>query len=63
MSLTEVALSLGTFCVLYVALGIVWGFLMLRYARRGLELEHDVPDAPDDADSSAPRAPAHHVLR
>jgi len=58
VSLAEVAISLGTFCGLYIALGIVWGFLMARYALRGLELEHDVPDAPDDAGSSAPRAPA-----
>jgi cytochrome d ubiquinol oxidase subunit I len=58
VSLAEVAISLGTFCVLYIALGIVWGFLMTRYALRGLELEHDVSDAPDDAGSSAPRAPA-----
>jgi cytochrome d ubiquinol oxidase subunit I len=58
VSFAEVAISLGIFWVLYIALGIVWGVLMTRYARRGLELEHDVTDAPDDPDSSAPRAPA-----
>jgi cytochrome d ubiquinol oxidase subunit I len=61
VSLAEVAISLGTFWVLYLALGIVWGFLMSRYARRGLELEangSDAPDGPDSPDSSAPRAPA-----
>ena len=35
VSLTEVALSLGTFWVLYIMLGIVWGFLMLAL-RRGV---------------------------
>jgi cytochrome d ubiquinol oxidase subunit I len=58
VSLPEVAISLGTFWVLYIALGIVWGFLMMRYARRGLDLEQDVSDAPDGPDSSEPRAPA-----
>jgi cytochrome d ubiquinol oxidase subunit I len=58
VSLAEVAFSLGIFWVLYIALGIVWGFLMLRYGRRGLELEHDELDALDDPDGSAPHAPA-----
>jgi cytochrome d ubiquinol oxidase subunit I len=58
VSLAEVAISLGTFWVLYLALGIVWAFLMLRYARRGLELDHDRPDPLDDPDGSAPRSPA-----
>jgi cytochrome bd-type quinol oxidase subunit 1 len=58
VSLTEVAISLGTFWVLYIALGIVWGFLMMRYARRDLELEQDVSDAPEGPDSHEPRAPA-----
>jgi cytochrome d ubiquinol oxidase subunit I len=58
VSLTEVAISLGTFWVLYVALGIVWGFLMTRYARRGLELADDVSDPPDGPGSSAPLSPA-----
>ena len=47
-----------SFWVLYIALGIVWGFLMTRYARRGLELEHEVPDAPTDAGCVPPRSPA-----
>jgi cytochrome d ubiquinol oxidase subunit I len=58
VSFAEVATSLGIFWVLYIALGIVWGFLMTRYARRGLELEADLTDTPDDPDSSTPRAPA-----
>jgi cytochrome d ubiquinol oxidase subunit I len=58
VSLTEVAISLGTFWVLYIALGFVWGFLMMRYARRGLELADDVSDPPDGPGGSAPLAPA-----
>jgi cytochrome d ubiquinol oxidase subunit I len=58
VSLAEVAISLGIFWLLYLVLGIVWGFLMLRHARRGLDLEHDVSDPLDDPDGSAPRAPA-----
>ena len=59
VSLTEVAITLVSFWVLYIALGIVWGFLMTRYARRGLELEPDVPDAPsDDQMASHHRSPA-----
>jgi len=58
VSFTEVAITLGSFWVLYIVLGIVWGFLMTRYARRGLELEHDVPDAPTSPDTSEPRPPA-----
>jgi len=58
VSLAEVAVSLGIFWVLYLVLGIAWGFLMLRYARRGLDLEHEVADPLDDPDGSAPRAPA-----
>jgi cytochrome d ubiquinol oxidase subunit I len=58
VSFAEVAISLGIFWVLYIALGIVWGFLMTRYARRGLELAADLTDSPDDPDSSTPRAPA-----
>ena len=54
VSLTEVALSLGTFVVLYLALGIVWAVLMLRFAKRPLEralgeAEHE--DGPDDAEA------------
>jgi cytochrome d ubiquinol oxidase subunit I len=58
VSLAEVAFSLGIFWVLYIALGVVWGFLMMRYGRRGLELEHDELNPLDDPDGSAPRAPA-----
>ena len=58
VSFAEVATSLVIFWVLYIALGIVWGFLMTRYARRGLELEADLTDTPDGPDSSTPRAPA-----
>ena len=58
VSLTEVAITLVSFWVLYIAMGIVWGFLMTRYARRGLELEPDVPDAPSSPDASHHRSPA-----
>ncbi len=58
VSTAEVVISLGSFVVLYVIIGVVWVFLMLRYARRGLELEHDIPDEPPDADDRGPRAPA-----
>jgi cytochrome d ubiquinol oxidase subunit I len=58
VSFAEVVISLGIFWVLYIALGIVWGLLMTRYARRGLELEDDATDASDDPDGSPPRAPA-----
>ncbi len=57
VSLTEVGISLVSFWILYLILGAVWAFLMTRYARRGLELEHDVPDKPSDGDSSSPQAP------
>jgi len=58
VSLTEVALTLGTFWVLYIALGIVWGFLMTRYARRGLDEIEATSDLPDQTDGSGPRSPA-----
>ncbi len=54
VSLTDVALSLGTFWVLYVVLGIVWGFLMLRFSRRALEPGPDESKQADDPGSSAP---------
>lgn len=53
VSLTEVALSLGIFVVLYLILGIVWAWLMLRFAKHPLEPERDESDT-SDPDSSAP---------
>jgi hypothetical protein len=47
-----VVLSLGIFWVLYLVLGIVWGFLMNRFAKRPLEPGRDLDAA--DPDSSAP---------
>src|SRR5262249_25706692 len=41
VSTTDVVLSLIAFYGIYTVLGIVAGFLMLRYARRGLQLEPD----------------------
>jgi cytochrome bd ubiquinol oxidase subunit I len=52
VSTTEVAISLVSFVVLYVLLAVVDVFLMLRYARRGLDLE------PHDEEPAAPGAPA-----
>jgi cytochrome d ubiquinol oxidase subunit I len=57
VSTTEVVLSLIALYGMYLVLGIVAGFLMLRYARRGLELEHDESGEPTD-ESTGPRAPA-----
>ncbi len=53
VSLAEVALSLGIFWVLYLVLGVVWGFLMLRFAKRPLEPVSDDVGS-DDPDPSAP---------
>ena len=53
VSTTELAISIGVLVVVYVLLGIVYLFLMLRYARRGLDLEH-APDEP----AGDPRTPA-----
>jgi cytochrome d ubiquinol oxidase subunit I len=47
VSTTEVVMSLGIFLVMYLILGVVWGFLMLRFGKRPL---------PDDDDGSAPEA-------
>lgn len=58
VSATEVALSLGIFVVLYLVLGALWGFLMLRYARRGLDEGSHEPEALVDTDEPGPRAPA-----
>jgi len=48
---TALVISLVAFGLLYIALAVVDIFLMTRYARRGLELEHE--DEPTD-DSRAP---------
>ncbi|WP_329475882.1 cytochrome ubiquinol oxidase subunit I [Kribbella sp. NBC_01484] len=53
VSTTELAISVGVLVAVYVLLGIVYLFLMLRYARRGLELEHA-----DGEPSGDPRTPA-----
>jgi cytochrome d ubiquinol oxidase subunit I len=52
VSTTEVVISLAVFVLMYVLLGAVDVFLMLRYARRGLDLE------PHDEGPAAPGAPA-----
>jgi cytochrome d ubiquinol oxidase subunit I len=57
ISTTEVVLSLIAFYGIYLVLGIVAGFLMLRYARRGLQLEPDEPEESPD-ETTGPRAPA-----
>ena len=43
VSTTEVVISLVVFYAVYAALGVIDGYLMVRYARRGIE-----PDGPDD---------------
>jgi cytochrome d ubiquinol oxidase subunit I len=48
VSTTELAISIVVFLLVYAALGFVDVFLMLRYGRRGLELEPD--DETDDVD-------------
>jgi cytochrome bd-type quinol oxidase subunit 1 len=57
VSTTELAISLAAFVAIYLLLAVVYGFLMLRYARRGLELEHaeDIEGVPGD---DSPRTPA-----
>ena len=57
VSYAEVAISLSIFVALYVALGIVWGILMLRFAKRPLEPHPEQSDDDDDPRSSTP-APA-----
>jgi len=52
---TEIVLSLVVFYGVFLLLGAVNVFLMLRFARRGLELEPDEPDEP--ADDGQPRVP------
>ncbi|KHL10648.1 cytochrome d ubiquinol oxidase subunit I [Mumia flava] len=51
----EVVASIGTFALLYVVLGVVWAFLMVRHARQGLADEPS-EDAPDDPQSREPTA-------
>jgi cytochrome d ubiquinol oxidase subunit I len=55
VSTTDVVISLVVFYGIYIALGAVTVFLMLRFARRGLELE---PDETEPAEGSGPRVPA-----
>jgi cytochrome d ubiquinol oxidase subunit I len=47
VSTTELAISLTVFLCVYAVIGVVYAFLMLRYARRGLELEPAEDDEPD----------------
>ena len=52
---TDVVLSLLAFYGIYIVLGGVEAFLMMRFARRGLELE---PAGPSTPQTSGPRTPA-----
>jgi cytochrome bd-type quinol oxidase subunit 1 len=52
VSTTELAISLTVFLCVYALIGVVYAFLMLRYARRGLELE------PEDEEPADRRTPA-----
>jgi cytochrome d ubiquinol oxidase subunit I len=52
VSTTELAISITVFLVVYAALGFVDVFLMLRYGRRGLELEHH--EEPPSSDRPVP---------
>ena len=54
VSTAEVAISLVVFALLYLTLGVVEAFLMIRYGRR--DLEPVEPDEPSDA--LPPRTPA-----
>ncbi len=56
VSLTEVAISLGSFWVVYLILGVVWGFLMTRFGRRPLEVDEDLDE--DLGPDRSPRTPA-----
>ena len=56
---TDIWISLITFVLIYIALGAADLFLMLRYARRGLEDEHAAgSEAGAGGSSGAPVAPA-----
>ena len=56
VSTAEVAVSLAVFLAVYVLLAAVAVFLMLRYGRRGLELEE--PQEPEGPAPVEPRTPA-----
>jgi cytochrome bd ubiquinol oxidase subunit I len=55
VGVTQIVISLVAFYGIYIALGAVNIVLMLRYSRRGLELE---PEEPDPTDGRGPRVPA-----
>ncbi len=55
---TDIWISLITFVLIYIALGAADLFLMLRYARRGLEDDHAGSEAGAGGSSGAPVAPA-----
>ncbi|MCH9816235.1 MAG: cytochrome ubiquinol oxidase subunit I [Actinomycetia bacterium] len=47
VSATEIWISIITFAILYVIIGIVWARLLIKYARR--PLPEDTPDTPTDS--------------
>jgi cytochrome d ubiquinol oxidase subunit I len=49
---TQVVISLVSFWILYLILGIVWVYLMMKYARHGLDLDEFTPDGPHESDES-----------
>ena len=51
---TDIWISLITFVLIYIALGAADVFLMLRYARRGLDDGHDEPPAPAPGAAAVP---------
>ena len=57
VSTTEVWLSLGTFVLLFIGVGITWAVLMIRFGRRGLADDADAPDLPDPRRGDEPRSP------
>jgi cytochrome d ubiquinol oxidase subunit I len=57
VSTAEIWLSLGTFVALFIAVGITWTVLMVRFGRRGLA-DDDLPDVPDPERGDGPRSPA-----
>jgi cytochrome bd ubiquinol oxidase subunit I len=54
VGLTEVALSLGVFWVMYAVLGVVWGFLMLRFSKRPIVPDTDNSQSADDSSAPTP---------